>query len=82
MTTKQPERPTSDLPKTSAPAQRALDSVVIATLSQLSNFRRAEIPKLHGMGRMALGILAQALATKGLSFAGETPSPVAKESRG
>lgn len=70
----------SDLPRTSAPAQRALDGAGIATLSQLSNFRRAEIAKLHGMGPKALGILAQALAAKGLSFAGETLPSAAKES--
>lgn len=67
--------PINDLPKTSAPAQRALDNVGITTLAQLSSFRRAEIAKLHGMGPKALGILAQALAAKGLTFADETLPP-------
>lgn len=80
MTEKQAENPLNDLPKTSAPAQRALDSVGIATLAQLSRFRRAEIAKLHGMGPKALGILAQALAAKGLTFAEESPASTAKSS--
>ena len=62
---------TSDLPKTSAPAQRALDAAGIASLEQLSKFKQSEIAKLHGMGPKALGILQQALADKGLTFAGE-----------
>lgn len=65
----------NDLPKTSAPAQRALDAAGIATLEQLSKCKRSEIAKLHGMGPKALGILQQALAAKGLTFADE---PVAK----
>ncbi|MFN8487719.1 MAG: hypothetical protein U0350_09020 [Caldilineaceae bacterium] len=62
---------TGDLPKTSAPAQRALDSAGIATLAQLSTFKQSEIAKLHGMGPKAIGILRQALAAKGLAFADE-----------
>lgn len=80
MTEKQAENPINDLPKTSAPAQRALDSVGIATLTQLSRFRRAEIAKLHGMGPKALGILAQALAAKGLTFAEEPSASTTKGS--
>lgn len=80
MTTKSSANQTSDLPKTSAPAQRALDSVGISTLAQLSRWRRAEIAKLHGMGPKALGILEQALAAKGLTFAEESPASTAKSS--
>lgn len=82
MTTKPVENETGDLPKTSSPAQRALAGAGITTLAQLSGFRRAEIAKLHGMGPKALGILAQALAAKGLTFADETFPPAAKESGG
>lgn len=78
MTTQQAENPTSDLPKTSAPAQRALTGAEIMTLAQLSAFSRAAIAKLHGMGPKALGILQEALAAKGLSFAGETLPPDTK----
>lgn len=59
----------NNLPKTSAPAQRALDGVGIASLEQLSQFSEAEIAKLHGMGPKALGILREALTANGLAFA-------------
>lgn len=75
----QPKRQTSDLPKTSAPAQRALDSAGITTLEQLSTFKQSEIAKFHGMGPKAIGILREALAAKGLTFADE---PVAKAAKG
>ncbi len=70
--------PTPDLPKTSAPAQRALEGAGIFTLEQLSHFSVAHIGKLHGMGPKAIGILRQTLAAKGLSFAGETPTTPSK----
>ena len=59
----------SDLPKIAAPAQRALQSVGITTLKQLTKVTEAELLQLHGMGPNALGKLRQALAEKGLSFA-------------
>ena len=58
----------SDLPKTSAPAQRALQSAGINKLSQLTKVTEAEIGQLHGMGPNALGKLREALNAKGLSF--------------
>ena len=58
----------NDFPKTSAPAQRALDNAGIQNLKQLSKFSEAEIKQLHGMGPKALGILRAALKVKGLSF--------------
>ena len=58
-----------DLPKIGAPAQRALQSVGITTLKQLTKVTEAELLQLHGMGPNALGKLRQALAEKGLSFA-------------
>jgi hypothetical protein len=57
------------LPKLAAPAQRALASVGIERLEQLTKFTEAEIKQLHGMGPNALGKLRQALTEKGLSFA-------------
>ena len=59
----------SDLPKISAPAQRALATIGVVRLEQLTKFSEAEIMKLHGMGPNALGKLRQALSEKGLSFA-------------
>jgi uncharacterized protein YdhG (YjbR/CyaY superfamily) len=58
----------NDLPKISAPAQRALQSVGINKLSQLTRITEAEISQLHGMGPNALGKLRDALKAKGLSF--------------
>jgi len=57
-----------DLPKISAPAQRALESIGITTLKQLTAVTEAELLMLHGMGPNALGKLRQALAERGLSF--------------
>jgi uncharacterized protein YdhG (YjbR/CyaY superfamily) len=58
----------SDLPKIGAPAQRALQSIGITSLSQLTKFTEAELGQLHGMGPNALGKLGDALKTNGLSF--------------
>jgi DNA-directed RNA polymerase alpha subunit len=59
---------TSDLPKVSAPAQRALAGAGITRLEQLTQMTEAELLKLHGMGPNALQKLRQALAEKGLAF--------------
>lgn len=59
---------TSDLPKTSAPAQRALESVGITTLKQLTEVTEAELLMLHGMGQNAVRILREELKAKGWSF--------------
>ena len=58
----------SDLPKLSAPAQRALASVNVATLAGVSQHTEAEIAKLHGMGPSGIKALKAALAEKGLAF--------------
>ncbi|HVU14925.1 MAG TPA: DNA-directed RNA polymerase subunit alpha C-terminal domain-containing protein [Phototrophicaceae bacterium] len=68
--TQQPEQPATDLPKMSAPAQRALAGAGITRLDQLTTKREAEIAKLHGMGPKALRELREALAAHGLKFAG------------
>jgi DNA-directed RNA polymerase alpha subunit len=57
-----------DLPKIAAPAQRALQSIGITTLEQLTKITEAELLQLHGMGPNALDKLRQALAERGLSF--------------
>lgn len=59
----------SDLPKLSAPAQRALAGAGIQRLEQLTKFTEAEIKRLHGIGPNALAELCRALGAKGLSFA-------------
>jgi hypothetical protein len=59
----------SDLPKLASPAQRALASIRVSTLKQLSRHTREDIAALHGMGPNALMKLDAALADAGLSFA-------------
>jgi len=58
----------SDLPKTAAPVQRALQSAGIFTLKQLSKISKEELLQLHGMGPNAVGKLDEALKANGLSF--------------
>jgi len=58
----------NDLPKTSAPAQRALESAGITSLKQLTKVSEEELMQLHGMGQKALGILRETLKVKGMSF--------------
>ena len=59
---------TSDLPKISAPAQRALAGAGIQNLKQLSKFSETEIEALHGIGPNALKELKKALKKNGLAF--------------
>lgn len=56
------------LPKTSGPAQSALEAAGITHLEQLAEHSEAEIAKLHGMGPKALRILKETLAEHGLRF--------------
>ena len=51
------------------PAVRALASIGVTQLAQVTNHREADLAKLHGMGPKALGALKAALAESGLSFA-------------
>jgi hypothetical protein len=65
----QPAKPTAgDLPKIGAPAQRALQSVGITKLAQLTKISEAELLQLHGMGPNALAKLREALKAQKLSF--------------
>jgi DNA-directed RNA polymerase alpha subunit len=67
---------TSDIPlKLASPAQRALSNAGITSLVQLSAFSEDEIKKLHGIGPNALKQLQQALADKGLTYAGKKINP-------
>ena len=50
------------------PAQRALATVGVTQMQQLSGFTEAEIAALHGMGPKALGALKAALHAQGLDF--------------
>jgi len=57
-----------ELPKTSAPAARALAAAGYSRLSQLTEVSEAELLALHGMGPKAVRILREALAERGLAF--------------
>jgi hypothetical protein len=56
------------LPKTSAPATRALASIGVTRLDQLAGHREQTVAALHGMGPKALSILKEAMASAGLTF--------------
>lgn len=58
-----------EIPKTSEPAKRALESIGVYTLEQLSTHTEAEIASLHGMGPKGVRILKAALKSAGLQFA-------------
>lgn len=58
----------SDLPKIGAPATRALESIGITKLEQLTKVTEAELSQLHGFGPKALRILQETLKAKGLAF--------------
>lgn len=56
-------------PGLSAPARRALKGAGVERLEQLAERRERDVLALHGMGPKALGILRDALAARGLTFA-------------
>jgi NAD-dependent DNA ligase len=60
----------TDLPKIGAPATRALLAAGYSRLEHLTRLSEAELAGLHGVGPKAVGILRQALAERGLRFAG------------
>lgn len=59
----------SDIPKISQPANRALAGAGIKRIEQLAKWTEAELLALHGVGPKALPPLRAALKAKGLSFA-------------
>lgn len=56
------------IPKTSAPAMRALLNVNIKTLKDLSKWSEKDILKLHGIGPKSIPIWRKALKQKGMTF--------------
>jgi hypothetical protein len=58
------------LPRIGAPATRALRAVGITTLEQVAALTETELAALHGVGPMAIGRLREAMAERGMSFAG------------
>lgn len=56
------------LPKTSRPAQGALEAVGVYTLEELAHWTERDVLALHGMGPKALRILREAMAERGLTF--------------
>lgn len=55
-----------ELPRTSAPAARALAAAQITSLEELSRHPRSEIARLHGVGSKALQIWKAALDEHGM----------------
>lgn len=62
-------KPDDGLPKIGNPATRALATVGITRLSQLTKVSKAYLLRLHGVGPKAVGILEEALAARGKAFA-------------
>ncbi len=60
------------LPKIGKPATRALATLGITCLSQVTRLSKAELAALHGVGPKAIGILEAALAARGQAFAKST----------
>lgn len=59
-----------DLPaKIGSPARNALLHAGYTSLDQLAKVTEKDLLKLHGIGPRALGILREALAERGTSFA-------------
>lgn len=58
----------NDLPKLSAPAQRALAAAGVQHLKDLTKFSEAEVKKWHGVGPNAMEQLHGAMKKQGLSF--------------
>jgi predicted flap endonuclease-1-like 5' DNA nuclease len=58
-----------DLPPIGRPANSALLEAGVTTLAQVATYRRADLLAMHGVGPKAVGILATALAERGLTFA-------------
>jgi DNA-directed RNA polymerase alpha subunit len=63
--------PQDDLPKLSQPARRALADAGLTSLEKISQVSAKEVLSLHGMGQKGIRELREALAARGLSFAGE-----------
>lgn len=70
MAGKTKEQAESAFPKgVSKPAQRALASVAVTQLDQVTQFTERELLALHGMGPKAIRIMKAALQAQGKTFA-------------
>lgn len=58
----------AEFPKIGAPAFRALSSINITKLSELTKYSEKELLELHGFGPRALRLLKNRLKEKGLTF--------------
>jgi len=56
------------LPNVGKPAQRALASIGVHTLKDVSKHSKHHLSELHGVGPKALGILEEALKRHKLTF--------------
>lgn len=66
--TKADNKDKTPLPKTSNPAQSALETINVFYLEDLAQFSEKEIADLHGMGPKALRILKEHMAVIGIDF--------------
>lgn len=57
-----------ELPKISKPALRALNSINVKTLEDITNYSDAELLELHGFGPKAIRILREIMDEQGLKF--------------
>jgi hypothetical protein len=57
------------LPKTGAPATRALNGAGYTSLRKLAGVSRSDLAKLHGMGPKALAVVEAELERHGLALA-------------
>lgn len=58
----------STLPNIGTPAKRALLSINVSRLEQVSKYSKSQLLGLHGLGPKAIAILESSLKIKGLSF--------------
>ncbi|MDG4764154.1 DNA-binding protein [Solwaraspora sp. WMMD406] len=70
MSTRRLPAQVGDLPPIGRPANSALLAAGVTTLAQVATYRREDLLAMHGVGPKAVGILATALAERGLTFAG------------
>jgi predicted flap endonuclease-1-like 5' DNA nuclease len=59
----------TDIPKISAPANRALEAAGCTSLEDVARMPEKDVASLHGMGPRGIRILREAFAKQGLSFA-------------
>ncbi len=69
----QPQQASGFPTKIGQPATRALVNAGYTQLAQLTKVSATELKQLHGMGPKAIGILSEALATKGMAFVPDPP---------